>query len=286
MEAVDKETALRKLKVRLNKRRTLNVITVLQKMAAVLIVPLLIFALWQGNRLTQFSGSVVQNRISTPPAMRSEFVLPDGTKVYVNGGTSISYPTHFTGNERLVDIEGEAYFEVAPNNKPFLVKAGNIYVEATGTEFNVLAYPTDHKVETVLTEGEVNILHEYAQSRQRIVTLQPGQMASFDKESGKFVRSKVDTYKYIAWKDGALVFRNDYLSDVISRLGRWYNVDFIVDPDLETAYAFTGTFKNEELSQILGYIELTTPVHFEIMKKTQDHDNIYGKTQIKIKAKK
>lgn len=286
MKAVDAEAALREIKGRLSKQRSFNYYKLFQKIAAVIVLPLLFFALWQGAQLLQIQNSLVQNTISTPPTMRSHFLLPDGTKVWLNGETSLTYPTAFTQNERLVELTGEAYFEVAPNrSKPFIVKTGNMFVEAVGTEFNCMAYPDDKYVETVLTEGEVNILYAKNSQRQKVLSLQPGQMASFEKDNIKFFRKTVDTYKYTAWLDGKMVFQNDYLENVITRLERWYNVDFTVDPKLKKAYSFTGSFENEELSQILNYIELTTPVEFTIEDKKQGNDKLYNKTQIDITLK-
>ena len=186
---------------------------------------------------------------------------------------------------RLVELNGEAYFQVAQNKqKPFIVKSGNMLVEAVGTEFNCLSFKNDSIHETFLSEGKVNILSENENGRVLLGSLSPNQMAVFDVQNSTLKVRKVDPEKHIAWKDGRIVFKNDMLADVLLRLERWYNVKFVYDKKMMSDYAFTGSFVGEELKQILNFIELTTPITFEIMKAEKDEDPMYPKT-ILIKSK-
>lgn len=286
MESIDSEVALKKVKKNIRGEKGLGLVSILQRIAAVLVIPLLIFSIWQFNKLALYKQSVVQNEISTPATLRSVFTLPDGTKVWMNGGTSIKYPTQFTSNERLIELDGEAYFDVVPDKqKPFLVKTGNLFIEAVGTEFNCLAYSDEKKIETVLTQGKVNILMESESGRKILTSLEPNQMAVFNKENKHIVRNEIKTDKYVAWREGKIIFKNDNMQDVLLRLGRWYNVEFISDSQLKKDYAFTGSFEGEELTQILNYIELTTPVRFEKLVTEKNDEQLYLKTRIKIKEK-
>jgi len=287
MEAVDSQKALAKVKSKAGfPKQNRKWILVLQRVAAILVLPLIVFAFWQYTQLVGFNQSIVQNSITTPPTLRSIFTLPDGTEVWLNGNTTIKYPTFFKGKERLVELNGEAYFKVAHNKQqPFVVRTGKMLVEAVGTEFNCLAYYDEKRQETLLTEGKVNILLENENGRKQVVTLEANEMAVFDSEQQRISINRVDPAKFIAWKNGQIIFRNDALGDVLQRLERWYNVEFIIDSKLKKDYAFTGSFDGEELTQILNYIELTTPIHFEVLKTEKDTKELYQKTKIKIKNK-
>jgi ferric-dicitrate binding protein FerR (iron transport regulator) len=283
MEAIDSRSALVKVKRKALIKRNFVWLDFLLRVAAILLLPLLFFSIWQGLQIAEFNQNTVQNSISTSPALRSVFTLPDGTKVWLNGNTTLNYPTFFKGSERLVELTGEAYFQVAANKqKPFVVKAGKLLVEAVGTEFNCMSYPGDSNMEIVLTEGKINILSEKANARLLLGSLTQNQLAVFNADNSSLKVSQVDTKKHTAWREGQIIFKNDRLSDVLNRLGRWYNVSFIFDSELKTDHAFTGSFSGEELTQILNYIELTTPIAFEVLKTEKDSAEIYSKTQIRI----
>ena len=287
MQAIDSQKALTSVKHRFREKRSRNWMMVFQRAAAVVLLPLLAFTLWQTYRIDSQDSLTTQVELNTPATLRSVFTLPDGTKVWLNGNSTLKYPTQFKGSERLVELSGEAYFEVAHNEQmPFIVKAENLFVHALGTEFNFCAYPNESRIEAVLTKGKVAIESDVNGTRMILTSLKPNQMIVYEKESNKIRKENISTEKYTAWRDGTLVFKNDHMSDVLLRLGRWYNVEFMVDKTIKSDYSFTGSFQGEELSQILNYIELTTPVQFEIQKSEQDSNQIYLKTKIKMKAKK
>ncbi len=285
MEQIDSQQAYQLVRKRINKHhRKISIKLVLSKAAAVVLIPLLAFSVWQGIKLNQLSKTnIVENQITTPATLRSTFLLPDGTKVWLNGTTTIVYPTQFSDNERLVELNGEAFFEVAKSPKPFRVKMGNLYVEAVGTAFNCKAYENDQKTEVLLTQGKVNLLVGKNNEREQILSLTPNQLAIYNKNDKKISRKTVDPSKYTAWLEGKIIFKNDNLHDVLLHLERWYNVSFEIDQKIKGDYAFTGSFNGEELSQILKYIELTTPVRFEIMKDEIDANQLFMKKKIKIK---
>jgi ferric-dicitrate binding protein FerR (iron transport regulator) len=285
MEQIDSQKAYQQISKRIEKHhRKISIKLVLVKAAAVVLIPLLAFSVWQGIKLNQLSKTtIVENQITTPATLRSTFLLPDGTKVWLNGTTSLIYPTQFSGNERLVELNGEAFFEVAKNQKPFRVKMGNVYVEAVGTAFNCKAFENDQKTEILLTQGKVNLLIGKNNAREQILSLTPNQLATYNKADKKITRKTVDPVKYTAWREGKIIFKNDNLHDVLLHLERWYNVSFEIDVKIKGDYAFTGSFNGEELSQILNYIELTTPVRFEIMKDEIDANQLLMKKKIKIK---
>lgn len=286
MQAIDSQKALNSVKHQFRKEISRNWIMVLQRAAAVVLLPLLAFTLWQTFQINSRDSLATRVELSAPATLRSVFTLPDGTKVWLNGNSTLKYPTQFEGSERFVELSGEAYFEVAHNEQmPFIVQAENLLVRALGTEFNLCAYPNEARIEAVLTKGKVAIESEVNGNRTALTTLKPNQMIVYEKESNKIRKENVAVEKYTAWRDGTIVFKNDQMSDVLLRLGRWYNVEFLVDKNLKCEYSFTGSFQGEELRQILNYIELTTPIQFEIQKSEKSTNQIYLKTKIKIKPK-
>ncbi len=189
-----------------------------------------------------------------------EFVLclADGTVVTLNADSKIHYPDRFTGNERQVSLEGEAFFEVAKDSlKPFVVKTNNIDVRVLGTAFNLKVYPDEHQ-QTTLVRGAVEVLL----NKQQVI-LQPGEQATCIDQELRVER--VDIRPYIAWKNERFVFENEPLEAVLKKLERWYNITvFIQDPSLKQL-RFTGNLpKYENINNVLNILALTTNIKFEL----------------------
>lgn len=288
MESINSKDAINKVKQRISGRKKFGkqIFVFWQKIAAIIVLPLLIYSLYQVTE-DYFIGSsskISWIEISTPVGLRSEFILPDGTKVWLNGNTHLKYPQKFNGHERLVELKGEAFFEVFKNKKmPFLVDAGDLLVQAVGTSFNVSAY--SDKIETALVEGRVNILNDTNKGRRNVVSMQPGELAVYSTLSRALKVGAKNLDKYLAWRDGKILFRNDTLEEVMRKLGQWYNVDFHINPNVVHGYAYTGSFKGEGLHQILEYIELTTPVKFIFSEPKQNQDTTYIKRSITVVMK-
>src|SRR5690606_24897985 len=145
--------------------------------------------------------------------------LPDGSKVWLNAESSITYPTTFVDKERKVEITGEAYFEVSHNaQQPFIVASAQQLVEVLGTEFNVNAYNDDHSINTTLLKGSVRI----KTTSNQTTILTPGQQARVSNETIRV--NDVQTEDYIAWKNGLIVLNHADLSSVVKQIERWYDV--------------------------------------------------------------
>ncbi|HJF69530.1 MAG TPA: DUF4974 domain-containing protein [Butyricimonas virosa] len=189
-----------------------------------------------------------------------EFVLclADGTVVTLNADSKIHYPDRFTGDERQVSLEGEAFFEVAKDSlKPFVVKTNDIDVRVLGTAFNLKAYPDEHQ-QTTLVRGAVEVLL----NKQQVI-LQPGEQATCIDQELRVER--VDIRPYIAWKNERFVFENEPLEAVLKKLERWYNITvFIQNPSLKQL-RFTGNLpKYENINNVLNILALTTNIKFEL----------------------
>jgi ferric-dicitrate binding protein FerR (iron transport regulator) len=201
-----------------------------------------------------------KNTISVPVGGNYKVILPDGTAVWLNASSSLSYPLAFTGETRRVSLQGEAYFEVAKNPRmPFVVQVNKMQVTVLGTHFNVNAYTEHAAVQTTLVEGSVRLSQGAKQ-----VTLKPGEQGNVDTESSEIRVAQANTNKVLAWKNGYFMFQDDDIQDIMQQIARWY--------DLEVEYRgkpsnsrFGGIYsRNKDINELLKGLELTGLVHFKI----------------------
>ncbi|MBO9571484.1 MAG: FecR family protein [Chitinophagaceae bacterium] len=186
------------------------------------------------------SEKMVMNTMSTPRGGQYQLTLADGTKVWLNAASSITYPTAFTGNTREVQILGEAYFEIAPNkSKPFIVKTSKENITVLGTEFNVNAYPDEEVIKTSLVEGSVKI---------NATVLQPGQAYI----NGKIIKTNIE--QDIAWKNGYFSFANADIKTVMRQLSRWYDVEVKYEAGLPAAKYSGEIGRNLTLKQVMALL--------------------------------
>ncbi|MFA5326497.1 MAG: FecR family protein [Prolixibacteraceae bacterium] len=262
-----------------------RVLSVLTRAAAVLLIPvlsLLLYTYFLGK--DQYVKSMNDLEVVAPAGSRMQFVLGDGTKVWLNHGSQLKYPYQFTGENRKVFLTGEAYFEVAHNKKmPFIVRTSSIEVKATGTAFNVSAYPGDDLVETTLVEGKV-ILYESTTER-KIIAMSPNECLKFNSKKNVYALESGNTEKYTAWKDGILVFKNDRISDIARKLARWYNVDVEITSEKAKEFTCTATFTDETLSQVLELLTLPTPVSYKLTIREKLSDGSFSKQKVLIGLK-
>ncbi|HEY1193739.1 FecR family protein [Flavobacterium sp.] len=203
------------------------------------------------------------NTLSTPTGGQYNIILADGTKVYLNAVSSIKYPTQFNGDKRVVELEGEAYFEVAKNkNKPFIVKSDNQSIEVLGTHFNVHAYNNEAVVKTTLLEGSVAV----AFKNQKTI-LKPGQQSDISDNASRIKVREVDTDEAVAWKNGRFKFDNADLRNVMRQLERWYGIKVEYRGDVSDVRFSGGTFRNKNLSEVLKVLELSN-IKFKVEGKT------------------
>ncbi|MES3018109.1 MAG: FecR domain-containing protein [Bacteroidota bacterium] len=216
------------------------------------------------------------NTIRTPASGQYEVVLSDDTRVWLNAGSSIKFPTAFTSNERLVEIEGEAYFEVSKDKKrPFKVKSDNQLIEVLGTHFNVNAYRDEASVKTTVLEGSVKIS---AGAENNII--KPGQQNRLSRTKEKMDVVEVDVEEAISWKNGLFMFENEEIHSIMRKISRWYGVDVVYEQN-NIEEKFGGTVsKFENVSQVLKILEVTGTIHFKIV---QGDDSGKGRRIIVMK---
>lgn len=207
------------------------------------------------------------NTISIPRGGKYQLTLPDGSKVWLNALSKLKFPTCFNGDQRLVELEGEAYFEVATffkkGNKhkkmPFIVKTSTQQIEVLGTHFNVNAYKDEIEVKTTLLEGSVKVFSPKSGSSK---ILKPMQQASL--ASGNFIVSnKIDMEEIMAWKNELFYFNNTDLQTIMRQLARWYDVE--IDITEMTNKKFNGVLsRNVKLSTVLKMMETTSNLKFKV----------------------
>jgi len=236
------------------------------KAAAILILPLLVFTAYLYFQKPLFDTTVAENAASgireiyTKPGTKTNFQLADGTKVWLNDGTTFRYPEHFAGSTREVFVDGEAYFEVKANKRhPFIVNNPMMKTVVTGTHFNVHAYSKDEFFEATLLEGKIHL-----ESKSGNAELSPGEQLQFDADATKMIQREVKTSNAIGWISGRLIIQNERLELALKKISRWYNVEILVDDSSLYDYELTCTLENEKVEQCMGLISNALHLRYRV----------------------
>ena len=206
------------------------------------------------------------NKLTTPVGGEYSLVLSDGTKVFLNADSELKYPVEFSDGKRIVDLKGEAYFEVHKDSlRPFIVRMNGAEVTVLGTSFNVNTYGDDGQIYTTLVNGSVRV--SSMKNKQEEI-LKPGMQSVMNVQSGLLTVRKVDVEPYVAWREGRFVFRAMTLDLIMRQLQRWYDFEvFYQNPELKD-YEFRGVIKRDmDLDKVLSVIKATTNVDFEVKGK-------------------
>ena len=202
---------------------------------------------------------IKMNKLVVPWGKRSSLVLADGSKIWINSGSTLEFPSVFSISERLIRVDGEIYIEVTKNeSKPFIVNTGKFDVTVTGTTFNVSAYNDDEVHNVVLVEGSVNV-HA---ANNTTITLEPNDC--FSLSNGNVEKQKVDVYDYISWKDGIYRFAGESLENILKRLSRYYDVSFVCDDNVKSMQLRGKLALMEDFTSVLDNIEVIVPIKYEI----------------------
>jgi ferric-dicitrate binding protein FerR (iron transport regulator) len=232
------------------------------KAAAILIIPLAMLLAYYLIGTEQHKREDISNELVliTKPGSRMQTTLPDGTKVWLNDGTTLKYPSRFAKKERKVYIDGEAYFEVVSNpERPFIVENPMMNTRATGTKFNINAYTDDHYFEATLLEGIITLEKQIPN-----MEMKPGQQVQYNRLNNKCVKEEVDPRIATAWIDGKLILENEPLNIAAKKLSRWYNIEFIIQSPELNEYLLTATIQDEKPEQTIKLIAFALPVKYNI----------------------
>ena len=208
------------------------------------------------------------NKLLIPRGGEYKLRLGDGTEVFVNSESSLRFPVEFSANERVVCLQGEAYFKVArEESRPFKVRTDGMDIQVLGTEFNVKAYETERHVQATLVKGRVRVAT--GKEKRQYLDLQPLQQADLDLLSEQLVVKEVDVNSVIAWKNGQFIFKGERLEEIMTVLARWYDFEVFYQNDKIRDLVFAGKLNRlESIHPILEIIESTDKIHVEIQGKT------------------
>ena len=202
------------------------------------------------------------NEVYVPEGEKSMVTLSDGTIVWLNSGSKLTYPSFFGNDKREVSIEGEAYFDVAENKaKPFIARTGSIRVRVLGTHFNLYDYPEDSIVHATLEKGAIEVT---IGDNTNTIKIKPGQQFLYALADKKYELKEVDTELYTSWIDNVLRFENAKLVEILKKMERWYGVKIKMEEGLNLNEHFTISIKTESLKEILEMLAITTDLDYEI----------------------
>lgn len=245
-----------------------RILSVYQKVAAFLLIPIVGVGILYG--LNQYMGASVQyTETIAPRGQKSQIVLADGTKVWLNSDTKIRYPGSFSKKQRDVYLDGEAFFEVTKNgHKPFVVHTSDIDVKVLGTKFNVKAYPDEDQVETSLFEGKVNLQYRNSGTEnQTEKELEPGQSFAYDKTSHQLENNRFPREEIYGWRKNQLIFKDDTFSNLVRKVERWYDVEVVYDQNLFNDRRLTvELYEGERLDRLMEVISLALSVQYKYEK--------------------
>ncbi len=201
-----------------------------------------------------------------PKGQKLTVFLPDGSQVVLNAGSKLSFTKPFHPDRRVVNLEGEAFFEVAKDSlRPFQVISDKLTTTALGTSFNIAAYPTDGHIQVSLTTGKVKVDYQIAEKQQaEAYYLIPGEQLGYDKVQDIFNKQPFDAEKVLAWKEGIIHWENVGEARVVKTLERWYGVQIEVEGESATAWDVTARFNNQSLKSVLTSLSYTMDFVFEI----------------------
>lgn len=256
--------------------------------AAILITFILTTFISRNSYNKQISSQNIYNEITVPLGAKSQIILSDGTKVWLNAGSTLKFPVSFSSETREVYLEGEAFFNVTKNKKSlFVVKTSGINVKVYGTEFNIKSYPEEKLIQTTLVNGSVTIEEIGGKSAKKIAYLKPNETATYFKttssidisnkdnlpkeniqQSDKSVKiiidPETDVTPIISWKDNRWIIDGEELGSLSIMLERRYNVTISLENKNLESYKFSGTLTNETFEQVLKIMQLSAPIIYSV----------------------
>lgn len=242
-----------------------RILKVYQKVAAFLLIPLIgLGVLYWANQYNQSAGQFTET--IAPRGQKSQIVLTDGTKVWLNSDTKIKYPGNFNKDQRDVYLDGEAFFEVAKNeHQPFVVHTSDLRVKVMGTKFNIKAYADENQVETSLFEGKINLIINNSSAKNQIEkVVNPGQSFAYSKQDHQLAANKFPQDEIDGWKKNQLIFKDDTFSNLVRKVERWYDVKVVYDEKLFKDRRLTVELnEGERLEQLMRIISLALSVDYQ-----------------------
>lgn len=285
-KGIDVEKNWHQLHTRMHHRKQKNqLLTWIRNIAAILLLPLLglsAYLYYQTNTLKSKSVGLLET--TTAYGVRTKITLSDGSEVWLNSGSTLSYPERFTEDKRQVTLSGEAFFKVkSDKDHRFDVQTSDgITVSAYGTEFNIQAYAEEPEIKATLAEGHIQIDQINQPASQELI---PGEQAVYSRHTQQMQVQKANLLVETAWKDGKLVFRRTPMEEIAKQLSRHFNVNIQLQGKEIFDYTYSATFTTETLAEILSLLEKTAPIRCEIIEPQQQSDLAFTRKKVIIRKR-
>lgn len=243
-------------------KRKVKIYLIILRVAAVLVFGLIFSSiLFYAQSNNETVNEQIQT-VSIPYGAKTKLIMPDGSTVWLNSGSTLTYSGDFSKKRKVV-LNGEAFFDVQKSKIPFEVNTSYGKISVLGTAFNVLAYPESGFV-TTLIRGSVEIDRKESNQRQ---IMEPGQQVEL--VENKLIKSKVETELFTSWKDGKMIFKREPFSSLMKRLERWFNVKIEFVPDDFKDLWYSGSIENETITEVMDMVGTAAPVQFTFNSKTR-----------------
>lgn len=255
VDAHDVDDAFRSFEGRIRPRRRSMIPVVLRRVAAVAAVAAIAVLWWQGRREEVRIVETEWAECSAAYGQTRELTLTDGTRLWINAGSRVLYPTDFHGRERRVYISGEVYLDVAKDpSRPFCVSADGAEIRVLGTQFNVKSYLGEREITTTLMSGSIEMR---LPGTEEVYRLTPGKTLQYDRTSGDIALFTTPEYNYPAWFRGEFTFHNETLQAIAAELERKFDVRIVIrNPELSGIRFFAGFVNNESVDEILAALNI------------------------------
>jgi ferric-dicitrate binding protein FerR (iron transport regulator) len=245
-----------------------RILNIYRKIAAFLLIPLVGFGiLYWVSQDNQSAGQYTET--IAPRGQKSQIVLSDGTKVWLNSDTKIKYPGTFSKGQRDVYLEGEAFFEVSKNGRqPFTVHTAQLSVKVLGTKFNIQAYDDENQIETSLFEGKINLEINNPETGTCVAKeVKPGESFVYSKTDHHLTEAEIQMDEIDGWKRNQLIFKDDTFSNLVRKVERWYDVDVVYDEKQFNDRRLTvELYEGERLERLMEIVSLTLSVDYRYEK--------------------
>ena len=290
------ENSLVSLRPKLRSKKIINWVS---KVAAILFIPLLVTSIWlldqtkelqtfKNNRITQLTD--LYNTVSAPIGGKTKAVLPDGSEVWLNSGSSIRYPILCKQSYREVKLAGEGFFKVVKDkDKPMLVTTSGMQVKVYGTTFNINAYEDNPDIETVLIEGNISLrkLDEKGKPVNVEYKMNPGEIGRLNKQTKNIAVTRATNMEiYSGWVNGKYVFKNTQFKNILKRLERLHNVEFVLEDKTIGEYYFDATFEDQNIDRIMEVFAVSLPIRWRSVSAEQKDDQTFSTRKIIISKDK
>lgn len=285
-KGIDVEKNWHQLHARMHHRKQKSqLLTWIRNIAAILLLPLLglsAYLYYQTSILKSKSVGLLET--TTAYGVRTKITLSDGSEVWLNSGSTLSYPERFTEDKRQVTLSGEAFFKVkSDKDHRFDVQTSDgITVSAYGTEFNVQAYAEEPDIKATLAEGHIQIDQINQSASQELI---PGEQAVYSRFTQQMQVRKANLLVETAWKDGKLIFRRTPMEEIAKQLSRHFNVNIQLQGKEIFDYTYSATFTTETLAEILSLLEKTAPIRCEIIEPQQQSDLAFTRKKVIIRKR-